>query len=155
MVVRGVCVHDPPTCVPASGGLEEQPTGYGLPEGRPSTGGGMSIERRRFPRAAQTVPATCRSIGDFSSAWASATVLSLSAVGTRLRTEVLFEAGTEVEVRLQPPGFREALVLRARVVWQKIQDAGMVEYGIDLSGIPPDQQQQIDQLVVFLGRGRA
>ena len=115
----------------------------------------MSSERRRFPRAIQPVPATCRSVGDFSSAWAPATVLSLSAVGMQLRTEASFEAGTEIEVNLQPPGFREALVLRARVVWQKIQDVGVVEYGIDLSGIPPDQQQQIDQLVAFLGRGRA
>ena len=112
-------------------------------------------ERRRFPRATQTIPAKCRAIGNFSSAWASATVLSIGAVGMLLRTEVPFEAGEELEVSLQPPGFREPMVLRTRVVWHKILTAGVVEHGVDLSGASSDQQQQIDQLVAFLGQGRA
>ena len=115
----------------------------------------MGDERRQFPRAAQPIPAKCRIAGDFSTAWTSATVLSIGAAGMQLRTETAFEAGMEVEVSLQPPGFREAVVLRGPVVWQKVQAPGIVVHGIDLRGIPPEQQQQIDQLVAFLGQGRA
>ena len=115
----------------------------------------MSIERRRFPRAAQPLAAQCRLAGEIGSSWLSAMVVNLSASGMRLRTEASFEAGTEVEVSLQPPGFREALVLRARVVWQQMHVPGVVEHGVELSEITSDQQQQLDRLVEFLRQGRA
>ena len=114
----------------------------------------MSPERRRFPRAAQPLAAQCRLADAIDSSWLSAMVVNLSASGMRLRIEVPFEDGIEVEVSLQPPGFREALVLRARVVWQQMHAPGVVEHGVELSHVSPGQQEQLDQLVVFLRQGR-
>lgn len=114
----------------------------------------MSPERRRFPRAVQPLAAQCRPAGEFGSSWLSAMVVNLSANGMRVRTEVPFQAGVEVELQIKPPGFRDALLLRARVIWQQMHAPGVVEHGIEFGKISLDQQEQLDQLVEFLRQGR-
>ncbi len=109
----------------------------------------MGAERRRFLRATQPFDAHCR-LREVGGSWIAVAVLNLSASGVRFRNELPFDLGAEMELKFQPTGFSKPLVVRGRVIWHEMQASGVVEHGIELRGLSPEQQQQIDYLVRFL-----
>jgi two-component system OmpR family response regulator len=77
---------------------------------------------------------------------ASGHVVELSPSGIRLDVNLPLSAGQEVEVVFRLPGAKEPIRAKSIVRWQ--QDPAT---GLELVGIPPEQEQQLRELVKPLG----
>ncbi len=109
-------------------------------------------ERRQFPRITQPFDVRYRISGEFTAAWCAATLVNLSAGGMRIRSADPIPPDAVLDLEFQLPSTHAPFVLRGRVLWDQIQAAGVIEYGIAF--LEPDavQQIQIDEVVRFFGK---
>ena len=115
----------------------------------------MKRERRHFPRAAQSFETRYRSAGELITSWNRATVINLGAGGMRIRSADMMQRGTVLDVELTLPSQQQAIRLRGRVIWNRMEAAGVMEYGIEFMDMTATQQVQLDELVRFMGAGGA
>ena len=109
----------------------------------------MGEERRRFKRIPLSFEVRCRPVGEFSELWRAVRALDISASGIQVRGEEPFEFWTKMDIRLLIPGLREPLELHGRVVWNKTLPSGMTEAGMEFVDVSPEQQKQLDELLLF------
>lgn len=109
-----------------------------------------SQERRQFPRIPEAFEVRYRVFGDMAASWCEVTTINLSAGGLRFRGPEPLDPGTPLELQIQLTGLPQALVLRATIVWNRMQSPGVTEYGAQFVDLTMPQQAQIDRLVLFL-----
>lgn len=110
----------------------------------------MTKERRSFPRVPQPFEARYRLTDEMGASWHAMTLVNISAGGVRFRTDQLIEQDTPLQIQVQLPGMREALVVSGHAVWSTLQASGVMEIGVEFLNVTPDQQLQIDNVVQFL-----
>ena len=110
----------------------------------------MPRERRRFPRAAQPFEAHYRLLGEIRASWHTATIMNLSAGGIRLRGGEPLPTGNLLELAISLPSRQQPILLHGRVTWDRLEAAGVIEYGIEFIEISQAQQLQIDEVVRFV-----
>ena len=113
----------------------------------------MTRERRQFIRTSQPVDLRYRLCGELSAPWTITRTVNLSAGGARFRCQEPLRQSDELDLRLQLSGSPRPLELRACVVWNQMQAAGVNEIGVAFLDVTHEQQMQIDALVHFLGQG--
>ncbi len=109
-------------------------------------------ERRQFPRVAQPFNTRYRLSGEMTTTWYAATVINLGAGGMRIRSADPIPPDVLVDLEIQLPSAHAPFVLRGRVLWEQIQAAGVIEYGIAFLELDAIQQIQIDEVVRFFGK---
>ena len=110
----------------------------------------MTRERRQCPRIAQPFEVRYRTAGDLTASWYAAPIINLGAGGMRIRSAEPMSPDATLDIEIRLPSSLEPLALRGRVIWDQLQAAGVVEYGITFLEAESIQQVQIDQLVQFL-----
>ena len=113
----------------------------------------MTRERRQFHRTPHPFEVRYRQYGQFTSSWAEASTINISAGGIRFRSPELLERGTALELEITIPSMREALVIRGQVAWSQLQASGVIENGVQFTEVSSEQQLRIDELVRFLRSG--
>ena len=113
----------------------------------------MTRERRQFPRITQPFEIRYRVTGELTTAWHVGMIINIGAGGMRIRSAETIPPDTLIDLEIQLPSTRERLALRGRMIWNQVQAADVVEYGIEFLEPDPVQQIQIDQLVQFLHKG--
>ena len=112
----------------------------------------MGIERRQFSRSDQSFDVHYRPLGALSESWRTGKSLDISATGLRLQTDIPVEVGEMLELELALPALQAPLQLRGAVLWSTIPPSGPSESGVEFRDMTQEQQAQIDELVLFLGR---
>jgi c-di-GMP-binding flagellar brake protein YcgR len=108
-------------------------------------------ERRRFGRTPHPVEIAYRLHSDLTSPWTRAIAVNLSAGGVRFRCQEPFQAGDELQLRLQLSGSQRPVEVEGQVIWNQLQASGVNEVGLEFFNVTAQQQLQIDELVQFLG----
>ena len=110
----------------------------------------MTRERRQFSRITQHFEVRYRVSSELTAAWRTGTVINIGAGGMRIRSADAIAPDALVELEIQLPSTRERLALRGCVIWNRLQAAEVIEYGIAFLETKSIQQIQIDELVQFL-----
>lgn len=113
----------------------------------------MGAERRQYGRVPLPFDAKYRHYGDLSTSWRTIRTINISAGGMRFRSADLMEFGAVLEMQITLPAIREALIIKARVVWSEPMASGVTENGAEFFDVEPTNQAVIDDLVKFLTKG--
>jgi len=106
-------------------------------------------ENRRTPRIVRSFMVRYRLPTTRQAGWLVSPLRDLSSTGVRFVCEQAFSVGALLEMELLLPTAKQPVPLKAKVVWTKPVQWGMVELGATFEPVNATVQQMIDDAVAY------
>ena len=110
----------------------------------------MDKERRRSPRVNKRFMVKYRSPDEGQSEWLMSPIKDLSTVGVRFFADSGYAVGSFMELQLCLPAFKEPVVTRGQVIWQRRPGPTiMTEHGVEFLHLEQADLERISQVTKY------